>query len=148
MIEQITADRLAELECAARAFYASSAALHTFNLARFIEVWTTLLSGGRAVIFADRRAGAIVGTIGGILHPDLYDTAREVADEFFWFVRPEHRGAGLALYREFEQWARDRGAHEIQMCHLRDVMPEKVERFYLRAGFHPIETRYAKELRA
>ena len=145
MIEPVTIDQLRELEDAARAFYASSAALRTFNLARFVEVWTILLSGGRAAIFAERR-GAVVGAIGGILHPDLYDPSREVADEFFWFVLPEHRGAGVALYRAFERWARERGAHQIQMCHLTDVMPAKVSRFYERAGFQPIETRYAKEL--
>ena len=61
-------------------------------------------------------------------------------------MRPASRGAGVALYRAFEEWARVRGAAALQMVHLFDVMPAKVARFYLRSGFEPIEMRYQKDL--
>jgi GNAT superfamily N-acetyltransferase len=143
--EMAVSDLPAVQKCAGE-FYAASRFLGKFCIGRFCEMWTWLLTGGDGVIFADEREGEIVGVIGGIVHREVYSEAI-VAEEFFWFVREAYRGSGLALYRRFEEWARRRGAETIQMVHLRDVMPDKVERFYLRAGFHPIETRYAKELK-
>ena len=145
MIRAISIDELPAVQQSAREFYGASRFLGEFCLERFCEIWKFLLTGGDGVIFADERDGEIAGLIGGIVHREIYSEAI-VAEEFFWFVREAHRGAGLALYREFERWAREHGAATIQMVHLRDVMPEKVERFYVRAGFHPIETRYAKDL--
>jgi GNAT superfamily N-acetyltransferase len=145
MIRAISIDELPAIQKGAGEFYGASRFLGKFCLERFCEIWTFLLTGGDGVIFADERDGEMVGAIGGIVHREVYSEAI-VAEEFFWFVREAYRGSGLALYREFERWAVAHGAQTIQMVHLRDVMPEKVERFYLRAGFHPIETRYAKEL--
>jgi GNAT superfamily N-acetyltransferase len=149
VIRQINIDELDALEETAREFYAASRALGSaFRIDHFRELWTTLLSNGAGVIFADfQEEGEIVGTIGGIVHREIYGEAL-IAEEFFWFVRAGSRGAGVRLYREFEQWARTRGATSLQMCHLFDSMPEKVAKFYLRSGFEPVEMRYAKALTA
>ncbi len=145
MIRTATIADLARTEAAAREFYASSRAFGDFSLARFCDVWKELIGAGAGVIFSYEHDGAIVGAIGGLVHRDLYGEAL-IAEEFFWFIRAAHRGAGVKLYRRFEQWARERGARQIQMVHLLDLMPGKVARFYLREGFMPIETRYAKAL--
>ena len=145
MIRAISIDELPAVQQCAREFYGASRFLGEFCLERFCEIWKFLLTGGDGVIFADERDGEVVGTIGGIVHRDVYSEAI-VAEEFFWFVREQYRGSGLALYRRFEAWAVAHGAETIQMVHLCDVMPEKVERFYVRAGFHPAEMRYVKEL--
>jgi GNAT superfamily N-acetyltransferase len=145
MIRTVEIADLPRTECAAREFYASSRAFGEFHLARFVDVWRELLASGAGVIFAYEYGGRIEGAIGGLVHRDLYGEAL-IAEEFFWFIRAAHRGAGVALYRQFERWARERGASSIQMVHLLDLMPEKVGRFYLRAGFQPIETRYQKRL--
>lgn len=147
MIRELTIDDLPDLEETAREFYAASRALGEFKLDRFCEMWRFLLTGGDGVIFAWDSDGEIVGVLGGIVHRDIYSEST-IAEEFFWFIREAHRGGGVALYRRFEQWARDKGAAQIQMVHLLDVMPERVSRFYRRAGFEPIETRYAKRLTA
>ncbi|HEV8500430.1 MAG TPA: GNAT family N-acetyltransferase [Casimicrobiaceae bacterium] len=135
------------MEETAHAFYASSRFLDHFSLAKFREIWTQFLELDAGVIFAADSDGEIVGVIGGLVHPEIYGNGI-VAEEFFWFVRPEFRGAGVRLYRRFEQWARSRGAGEIQMVHLFDSMPEKVAKFYLHSGFEPVEMRYRKALTA
>lgn len=147
MIKTATIADLARTEAAAREFYASSHAFGDFHLSRFVDVWKELIGSGAGVIFSYERDGRIEGAIGGLVHRDIYSDAL-IAEEFFWFIRREHRGAGVLLYRRFEQWARERGACQIQMVHLLDLMPGKVARFYLREGFMPIETRYAKALAA
>lgn len=145
MIRQIGIDELGQVKRTAQEFYAASRFLGAFSLARFTEVWTQLLSSGAGVIFTDERAGETVGAIGGLVHREIYSEVL-IAEEFFWFVREEHRGAGVQLYRRFERWARDRGAESLQMVHLFDVMPEKVAKFYLHSGFEPMEMRYMKKL--
>lgn len=147
MIVEIGIPELGTLEAAARAFYASSRFLVDFDPARFIGIWTQLMETGNAVIFSYQIDGRVVGAIGGIIHQDIYG-ASWIAEEFFWFIEERYRGAGLMLYKRFEDWARARGANSIQMCHLLDLMPEKVAKFYRRQGFEPIETRYSKKLAA
>lgn len=135
----------------AREFFAASRWLGRFDPERFRAIWTELLHSGAAVIFVavgvpgSDAAGTITGALGGIIHQEIYGD-RLIAEEFFWFQRPGHRGPGVALYRAFEEWARVRGAAALQMVHLFDVMPAKVARFYLRSGFEPVEMRYQKEL--
>lgn len=147
MIRELPISELFRLAPAAKEFYAASRFLGVFHLARFEQIWTSLIEGGNGVIFADEREGEIVGTIGGIVHRDIYGEGT-IAEEFFWFVREEFRGSGILLYREFERWAKGKGAAQIQMVHLLDVMPHKVGDFYIRCGYVPVETRYTKELTA
>lgn len=152
MIREIAIDELGRVEDAAREFYAASHVLGSFRIDHFRQIWEPLLTSGAGVIFAscdheNKYGAALDGVIGGVIHREIYGDAL-IAEEFFWFVREAHRGAGVALYRRFEAWARERGAHSIQMAHLFDSMPEKVAKFYLRAGFKPVEMRYAKDLNA
>lgn len=136
---------LGAMHAGALKFYSSSRFLENFDIDRFTAVWTQLLQSGTGVIFLIEEGGEIHGAIGGIVHQDLYgDTL--VAEEFFWFVKPEFRGGGVRLYIAFEKWARECGASSIQMVHLADVMPDKVAAFYRRMGFIPVETRYSKGL--
>jgi GNAT superfamily N-acetyltransferase len=81
------------------------------------------------------------GMIGG--HLFQHPISREVmASELFWWVEPEHRGAGMALYRAFEQWAREHGAVKIQMI----APDERTARAYVALGFDQIETTFQKVL--
>lgn len=144
-IRTLEASELGLLEDCARDFYAASRWLGRFDPERFRAIWTQLLASDMSVIFIAIEEGEIAGTIGGIIYQEIYGD-RLIAEEFFWFVRPASRGAGVALYRHFEKWARERGAAAIHMAHLFDVMPEKVARFYLRTGFQPVEMRYQKDL--
>lgn len=145
-IRTLKASEFGALEAGAREFYAASRWLGRFDPERFRALWSELYNAGAGVILASFDEGTITGALGGIVHREIYGD-RLIAEEFFWFARPEHRGAGVALYRCFEEWARSRGAAAIQMVHLFDSMPEKVARFYLRSGFEPVEMRYQKDLK-
>lgn len=147
MIRQAGIADLVLLEDCAREFYASSKFLGNFDVKVFAKVWRQLFNSGNGVIFIDEQPGGIAGAIGGIIRRDIYSANEEdlIAEEFFWFVRSTARGEGVALYRAFAALARERGCKGIQMVHLLDLMPDKVSKFYLREGFVPIETRYAKE---
>lgn len=147
IIRQATIEDLPRCSKAAQEFYGSAQSLGSFDLDKFVAMWTMLLGNGTGVIFLLFQDEEIVGALGGVAYPDAY-TSRLIASEFYWFVGSQSRGGGVRLYRLFEEWARLRGCSELRMVHLLDSMPEKVARFYDRAGFKPLEVHYAKELTA
>jgi GNAT superfamily N-acetyltransferase len=131
----------------AQEFYAASHILRTFDLDRFVTMWTHWLTSGMGEIFLLDEGGQIQGTIGGVIHQETYSSDL-IAAEFFWYVEDKHRGQGIRLFRAFEDWAKQSGASEIRMGHLVDSMPEKVGAFYERVGYRKVETLYAKRLDA
>lgn len=146
MIRPATTADLAALEPLAREFYASSRHLGRFDMDRFTQFWGTYLKAGIGAVFVLDEGRGIAGTIGGVLFPEPY-SGELVATEMFWFVSSGSRGGGVALYRAFERWARERGCTALRMVHLSDSMPEKLRDFYSRLGFQEIETHYSKPLR-
>jgi GNAT superfamily N-acetyltransferase len=145
MIQRLDVSELDRLGACAYEFYASSRFLADFDPALFREIWTALLANGSGIIFTAEKNGEIEGAIGGIVHREIYGDAF-VAEEMFWFVREDARGAGVRLYRHLERWAKEKGAANLHMMHLADSMPEKVSRFYRAQGFELAETRYVKSL--
>ncbi len=137
---------LRKLGPGAQEFYGSSKFLNNFNLDRFVTFWKNMIESGNGIIIAAFEDNEVIGAIGGMIYPEPYADTLSV-QEFFWFVRPGHRGsAGVRLYKAFEQWAREKGAAVIRMVHLLDSMPEKLERFYGVMGFTAVETLYSKDL--
>ncbi len=146
-IKPICRFRLRALAPGAQEFYASSKFLRTFDIDKFVTFWKNMIESGMGVIIAAWDEGEPIGAIGAMAFPDPY-SGEIVVQEFFWFVRPNHRGAGLRLYYALEKWAIEKGARVIRMVHLMDSMPEKLSRVYGRLGFEMVETLYSKELAA
>lgn len=147
-IKPICRFRLRDLEPGAKEFYASSKHLHAFDIGRFVAFWKNVIEAQLGIIIVAIDDGEIIGAIAGMVVPEPYSAGTAV-HEFFWFVRPGHRGtAGVRLYKAFEKWARDKNATVIRMVHLLDSMPEKLERFYGAMGYTAVETLYSKDLAA
>lgn len=144
MIRRATVADLPALEPLACEFYASSAILKRFDMARFVNLWTQLLAGPAAIFVAEQN-GVIVGALGGVMYPDTYSDEM-IATEFFWFVLQAHRGDGMRLYKAFEQWGKDSGAKQLRMVHLADSEPDRLRMLYGRLGYTPAEMHYMKEV--
>lgn len=145
-IRKAEAADLPRLAPLAEQFYSSSDVLRTFDIEHFSALWRGFFESGIGVIFLLEQDGEIKGTIGGIAFKEAYSPDM-LAQEFFWFVDPNSRGAGVKLYRAFEEWAKEKGCDEIRMVHLIDSMPEKVGAFYERIGYKKLEIHYGKRLR-
>lgn len=144
-ISKAIAADLPRMETAAREFYASSRFLVGFDMERFTSAWASLIESC-GVIFLAETDGLVDGALGGVAYPDINSGAL-IATEFFWFMRPGRRGAGLGLYRRFEQWARNSNCSQIRMVHLADGEPQRMAKLYKRLGFDPAEVHYVKELK-
>lgn len=106
------------------------------------EMLEAMLTDDASALFvAEAGAGEIVGAIGVSLLPSLKSRAL-IRMERFWWVEPEARGLGLALYRAADRWARAHGA-EIHSL-VSPAADEAVARLYRRMGYVPVETVWVK----
>jgi len=101
-----------------------------------------LTASDDAVVLVLENGGKIVGMLGAhvFMHPLSGD---RIAAELFWWVEPEHRGAGLTLLRNAEQWAFEKDATAMQM-----VAPnERIGLVYQALGYDKIEEHYQRTLK-
>lgn len=110
----------------------------------FVSSWEKILDSGNGILIVAENAGEIVGGLGGLVYQDVND-GELTATEMFWYVHPEFRGAGLALFKQFEARAIACGAKRLLMVHLHTSMAESLSSFYGRNGYRPVETHYVKE---
>lgn len=87
-----------------------------------------------------------VGIAGALMYPLYFNPAYEVVQELFWWLNPDARGSGAGenLFQSIQNWAKDMGANVVFMVALDDSRVGKMDRFYKRAGFHPMERTYMK----
>lgn len=85
----------------------------------------------------ERTGGVLIAHIG----PSLLGPFK-VSHEIAWWVDPDHRGIGLGMLDEYEQWAISKGAGAIEVKSLA-IFPE-AERIYERSGYTKLETSWVK----
>ena len=111
------------------------------NPAQMADVAIRLIESESGAVLVDEVNDAVVGMIGMFSTPHLL-TGEIVAGELFWWVDPLHRGRGLRLLKQAEQWAHAKGATRIQM-----VAPnDRVGQLYARMGYLRMETSYQKDI--
>jgi GNAT superfamily N-acetyltransferase len=105
-----------------------------------------MMMNPRAGVWLALLDGAPVGIAGALLYPLYFNPAYEVAQELFWWLNPEARGSGAGekLFQNVQTWAKDKGASAVFMIALADSRVGKMDRFYKRAGFQPMEHTYMK----
>lgn len=113
----------------------------------FVDNWLLFLASYPSTILGLWQDEDLIGGLGGMIAPDLYD-GRLYAQEFFWFIGQTHRrGTGaLRLLRAFEQWAIDRQATELRMVHLVGAQETALETLYEKLGYAKVEVCYRKPL--
>jgi GNAT superfamily N-acetyltransferase len=109
------------------------------NPAKMAQLAAQLAANGGLLV--SERDGRLVGMLGYILF-DHFLSGEMVAGEVFWWVEPEHRGAGVRLLIEAERRARAAGASRMQMI----APTDKVGQFYQRVGYEYVESAYQKNL--
>lgn len=99
------------------------------------------------VFFVAERDGELVGMIGLMIAPFLFNQSRKFAVEIVWWVAPDARGSRIAsqLLAVVEQPCRDAGADRIQMVHMPNSPPQ-AEALYRHAGYAESEISFTKDL--
>ena len=109
-----------------------------------------MIANSRAGIWLALLDGKPVGIAGALLYPLYFNPAYEVAQELFWWLNPDARGSGAGekLFQTLQTWAKDNGASAVFMIALADNRVGKMDSFYKRAGFQPMERTYMKEVQS
>jgi GNAT superfamily N-acetyltransferase len=151
MIQRVT--RLNEVEAVqviglGEKFYGLTGLNGTFHGDTFVDFWNGFLDRGYAAMWVYKEREIVLGTIGMTIEMSLFDGC-VVADEKFWFVDPHHRGtAGIRLFMEMKDWAKNSGARRIKMGRMLAIDPEndRIGKFYERHGFRPLQTEYILDI--
>lgn len=93
-----------------------------------------------ALIVAERDR--LVGMLGLIAVPLYMNKTVLLAQELFWWS--EAPGAGIAMLRFGEAWAKQLGAHAVLMLALDEVQGARVGEMYQRQGYTPAERYFRK----
>lgn len=140
-------DDLGAAVAMAEAFYATTS--YT-KVAPFCEdsvmlIGRMLLESG--VLLVAEKDGRLIGMVGLVLAPFLFNRERVTAHEVMWWVDPDERetGAGVALLRAIIPACKERGASAIQMGCL-STSPPQADALYRRLGFEPSEYTYMRVL--
>ena len=146
MIRELTVDEIPLCVEGGKSFFDEGKLPGGFKPEIFIACWQRLIRNGIGVILGlFNESGEIQGALGAVIYPDM-NNGDITAVENFWYMLPQCRGQGLKLLKEYEKWARRRGAKRLAMIHLLNLQPEKLGALYQRLGFEPIETNYIKVL--
>jgi len=99
------------------------------------------------VFFVAEQDGALVGMVGVMLVPFLFNRDHRFATEIVWWVAPEVRGTSVAarLLDVIEAPCRERGAARVQMVHMPNSPPQAAA-LYERMGYARSEISYTKDL--
>ena len=111
----------------------------------FVRTWSRLMDLGLGHAIVMKSGRDTVGALGFMIAPDPND-GELIAQEAFWFVRSDARGAGIRLLVKYEELARAMGVKRASMAHINGLMDDKLDRLFKRRGYHPTETHYWRTL--
>lgn len=99
------------------------------------------------VFFVAEKDGELVGMIGLMIAPFLFNRHQKLAVEIVWWVSPEVRGSRIArqLLDVVEQPCRDAGASRIQMVHMPNSPPQAAA-LYRHTGYAESEISFTKDI--
>jgi GNAT superfamily N-acetyltransferase len=91
--------------------------------------------------------GQPVGMLAGGLSYYMFSRG-SVANDYAWFVLPEHRGsrAALKMLNMFKSWARDNGATELYIGITSDITKDRTGQMLERIGFDHVGGNYRAKL--
>lgn len=147
-IRPLRADELPQCCVHGKAFHAEFQLAGEFIPDVFLRNWRMFYDRGLGCVFALWHDDHLVGGLGGLLAPDLFDD-RLCAHEIFWFIdRAYRQGRGaLRLLDAYETWAFEHGAVEVRLVYLNGgEHDEGLHRCYARRGYKIRETGWYKPL--
>ncbi len=116
----------------------------------YAQFFYTSLQNDSVGIWLAETDGEIVGISGAIAYPLYFNPSALVVQELWWWLTPASRGSGAGgqMFKQIEQWAKEKNASALFMIALEDNRAKKMENLYIRAGFKPMERTFIKEATA
>ena len=121
-----------------------------FDPEGYAHFFTTSLQNDSVGIWLAEIDNEIVGICGALVYPMYFNPSALVVQELWWWLTPASRGSGAGgqMFKQIEQWAKEKNASALFMIALEDTRAKKMENLYVRAGFRPMERTFIKEATA
>ena len=104
-----------------------------------------MIDSKEAIILVADDEGVLKGMIAVILTPIWFNSKVKSAQEWFWYVKSEYRGAiGIKLFNKMQDMLRQKKVNVLTMLSVKK-MPN-LEALYLRLGFRPSENTWIKRI--
>jgi GNAT superfamily N-acetyltransferase len=147
MIVHLNKDTILVTRTAANEFFEESQLPGALDFHYWVKRWGEVFDMKMGTIIAYMNDGELKGFMGALIFP-CWMTGHTEALEAFWYVRKPYRGTtiGIKILKEYERWARERGAVRVKMVHLEVINADMLEKIYLRMGYSKLERVYSKEL--
>jgi GNAT superfamily N-acetyltransferase len=100
------------------------------------------------VVLVAEDAGELIGITAAIAYPMYFNPAKLVAQELWWYIKPDARGgtASKLLFQEIEKWGMSKQAAAMFMVALDNDRVETMVKLYGRLGYTPTERAFVKGL--
>jgi GNAT superfamily N-acetyltransferase len=100
------------------------------------------------VVLVAEDAGELIGITAAIAYPMYFNPAKLVAQELWWYIKPDARGgtASKLLFQEIEKWGMSKQAAAMFMVALDNDRVETMVKLYGRLGYTPTERTFVKGL--
>jgi N-acetylglutamate synthase-like GNAT family acetyltransferase len=150
IVRKATEADLPEYIKLAQAFHAASP-MHGsigFDVPGYSQFYLSSLQNDSIGIWLAEIENNIVGICGALVYPLYFNPSALVVQELWWWLTPASRGSGAGgqMFKQIEQWAKDKNASALFMIALEDNRAKKMENLYIRAGFKPMERTFIKEV--
>lgn len=121
-----------------------------FDAAGYSQFYLSSLQNNDVGIWLAEIENEIVGICGALVYPMYFNPSALVVQELWWWLTPASRGSGAGgkMFKQIEEWAKERNASALFMIALEDSRAKKMENLYIRAGFKPMERTFIKEVTA
>lgn len=147
MIRKATHSDLAKIVGMAERFYATTCYSNwsDFDADTTFDLAINLIENH--VMLVAEQDGDVVGMVGLVVAPFMFNANCRSAHEVVWWVNPEAQGSGVGkeLLAAIEPACRAKGANAIQMVMMANS-PPKAQAIYERFGYGHSETSFTKEL--
>jgi N-acetylglutamate synthase-like GNAT family acetyltransferase len=100
------------------------------------------------IVILAQEGEKIIGIIGGMLSPSIFDENEIIIQEAMWYVEPEYRKGtlGTDLLLLFEEIAKELGINHIVMVCMGNLNFEILNRFYVKNGYKLLENQFIKTI--
>jgi N-acetylglutamate synthase-like GNAT family acetyltransferase len=150
IVRKATEADLPEYIKLAQAFHTASP-MHgsiSFDVPGYSQFYLSSLQNDSVGVWLAEIENNIVGICGAVAYPLYFNPSALVVQELWWWLTPASRGSGAGgqMFKQIEQWAKDKDASALFMIALEDNRAKKMENLYIRAGFKPMERTFIKEV--
>jgi GNAT superfamily N-acetyltransferase len=121
-----------------------------FDIPGYSQFYLSSLQNDSLGVWLAEINEQVVGICAAIAYPLYFNPSALVVQELWWWLTPAARGsgAGKEMFKQIEQWSKEKNATALFMIALEDERSKKMENLYTRAGFKPMERTFIKEVKS